>query len=100
MHSGWKLGNQAIKNLGKTKRPIEPSDLVPNISQKGVDMRIGLDIAWIALKRIADVLVLVTGDSDFIPAMKMARKEGLTVVLKSMGHPVFKELKVHADVLL
>jgi uncharacterized LabA/DUF88 family protein len=51
-------------------------DLEPNIQQKGVDMRLGLDIAAITLKGHADVFVLVAGDSDFVPAMKFARREG------------------------
>jgi uncharacterized LabA/DUF88 family protein len=67
------------------------------MAQKGVDIRIGLDIAWISLKRVVDVLVLVTGDSDFVPVMKFARKEGLKVYLETMGHGVRRELKAHAD---
>ena len=55
------------------------------MTQKGVDIRIGLDIAWISLKRVVDVIVLVTGDSDFVPVMKFARKEGLKVILSPMG---------------
>ncbi|MCY3544387.1 MAG: NYN domain-containing protein [Chloroflexi bacterium] len=34
-------------------------------------MRIGLDIASITLKRQADTIVLVSGDSDFVPAAKI-----------------------------
>ncbi len=46
--------------------------LRPDIRQKGVDMRIGLDIASLTLKQQVQVVVLVTADSDFIPAMKFA----------------------------
>lgn len=94
--SGWKLGKKALQNVSK-KQKIAHRDLVPDISQKGVDSKIGLDIASVALKRIAEVLVLVTGDSDFVPAMKLARKEGTKVYLEAMGHPVRRELKAHAD---
>ena len=34
-------------------------------------MKMGLDIAWLASKRIADRIILVTADSDFVPAMKL-----------------------------
>lgn len=98
--AGWKLGSRALKNLAGEQRPIGPSDLVPNISQKGVDMRIGLDIAWMSLKRVVDGIVLVTGDTDFVPAMKLARREGLTVFLQTLGHPVRAELKGHSDHVL
>jgi uncharacterized LabA/DUF88 family protein len=56
----------------------------PNIRQKGVDMRIGLDIASLTLKKQVQVIVLVTADSDFIPAMKFARREGAQLVIDSV----------------
>ena len=34
--------------------------------EKGVDMRIGLDIASMTLKKQVDTLILVTGDSDYL----------------------------------
>lgn len=100
LQTGWKLGRNAQRALvKKAKTGIEERDIVPDISQKGVDMRIGLDIATVALKKTADVLILVTGDSDFVPAMKLARKEGMRVYLECLGHPVLRELKVHADLV-
>ena len=94
---GWKLGNTALKQLGTTPRPINAGDLVPDMKQKGIDIRIGLDIARLALKEIVEIVVLVTGDSDFVPVMKFARTEGLKVYLEPMGHSVRTELRVHAD---
>ena len=101
IQTGWKLGTAAIRALRKNPgRSLTAGDFVPDISQKGVDIRIGLDIASLALKRVADTLVLVTGDSDFVPAMKLARKEGMKVYLDAMGHSVRRELKAHADLVL
>jgi uncharacterized LabA/DUF88 family protein len=98
---GWKLGRRAIKALPKNKGQITAQDLEPDIHQKGVDLRIGLDIATIALKRIADIVVLVSGDSDLVPAMKFARKEGLRVYLDLLGFAgARREMKVHADLIL
>jgi uncharacterized LabA/DUF88 family protein len=37
-------------------------------AQKGVDIKFGLDIASLAYKRLVERVVLITGDSDFIPA--------------------------------
>lgn len=51
---------------------LSDADFVSGIRQKAVDMRLGVDIASIALKKQADILVLVTGDSDFVPAAKLA----------------------------
>jgi len=98
--AGWKLGVAALKSLAKGSRAITASDLVPDLRQKGVDMRIGLDIAFIALRRVAEVLVLVTGDSDFVPAMKFARREGMRVYLEHMGHGILRALRAHADMVL
>lgn len=101
LQSGWKLGTSALKSLSRQRTtPLTGRDLVPDMDQKGVDIRIGLDIAWISLKRLVDGLVLVTGDSDFVPAMKFARKEGLRIYLEALGHGVRRELKAHADLVL
>jgi uncharacterized LabA/DUF88 family protein len=74
--------------------------LVPDISQKGVDLRIGLDIATLAFRRIVDTIVVVAGDSDLVPAFKLARREGLRVYLVTYGHNVTSELSAHVDDML
>ncbi len=63
-------------------------------------MKIGLDIAWLASKKIVDKIVLVTSDSDFVPAMKFARREGIQVYLASLNHQVKSELIEHSDGLV
>lgn len=100
VQTGWKLGRSAMRSLSRKTRQVTEADFVPDMVQKGVDIRIGLDMAWISLKRLVDVLVLVTGDSDFVPVMKFARREGLKVYVETMGHPVRRELKAHADFVL
>jgi uncharacterized LabA/DUF88 family protein len=97
--AGWKLGLASLKRLkgGKSGNEITAKDLVPNLQQKGVDMRIGLDISWIAFHKIAQNVVLVTGDSDFVPVMKFARREGMRVYLAHMGHGTHHILRAHAD---
>ena len=60
-------------------------------------MRIGLDIASLSLKNQVDIIVLVTGDSDFIPALKFARKEGRQIIVFTLGHSVRTEIYAHSD---
>lgn len=60
-------------------------------------MRIGLDIASMTLKRQVDTLILVTGDSDFVPAAKLARREGVEFLLDPMWQQVSEELNEHVD---
>jgi uncharacterized LabA/DUF88 family protein len=57
----------------------QPRDVFPSIQQKGVDMRIGMDVAALAIKRLVERIILFSGDTDMIPAMKLARREGLQV---------------------
>jgi uncharacterized LabA/DUF88 family protein len=101
-HQGWQIGRAAARELTRgNKNRIDAEDIVPKIHQKGVDMRIGLDIASLALKRLVSTVVLVTGDSDLVPAMKFARREGLRVYLDTLGsQQVRPELKIHADRIL
>lgn len=97
---GWALGDAALKNIAASgTRPLTPGDFVPNIEQKGVDLRIGLDIARLSLCKLVEVIVVVTGDSDMIPAFKFARREGVRVYLDHMGHGVRRDLKVHTDLV-
>ncbi|MBU1699805.1 MAG: NYN domain-containing protein [Candidatus Eisenbacteria bacterium] len=79
---------------------IQPDWLKPDVKQKGVDLRIGLDIARLSLLHLVDVIVVVTGDSDMVPAFKFARREGLRIYLDHMKHGVRRELKAHADLVL
>ncbi|HEX6044708.1 MAG TPA: NYN domain-containing protein [Pyrinomonadaceae bacterium] len=97
---GWLIKPLSVVQILRTGRALAPTDFVPDLKQKHIDMKIGLDIAWLASKRIVERIVLITADSDFVPAMKFARREGVQVVLVTMGHTrVKRELKVHADEL-
>lgn len=76
---------------------LQGPDIKPDITQKGVDMRIGLDIASLAFKRQVKRIVLVSGDSDFVPAAKLARREGVDFILDPMGMKIRGQLFEHID---
>lgn len=98
---GWGLKKRFLeKHKGQAAVQINGADLRPIIKQKGVDMRIGLDIASLTLKKHAQVIILATGDSDFIPAMKFARREGAQLVLIVQGKGVREGLREHADIVI
>ena len=97
---GWKLGSSATRDMQAKPRAPMAQDFVPDIKQKGVDLRIGLNIARIALRQLAQVIVVVAGDSDLVPAFRFARREGIRVYLDHMGHAVNRELKAHVDLIL
>jgi len=101
---GWKLKPQVIRKLSKQPKDsvneITAKDLSPELEQKSVDLKIGLDVAWLASNNIVDKIILVTGDSDFVPAMKFARREGMQVVLSRVGpKPIKENLLEHSDVI-
>ena len=84
--------------LGKTSiNDLQTNDLSLNVVQKGVDMRIGLDIASMAYKRQVSQIVLISGDSDFVPAAKLARREGIDFILDPLGYGVGEKLIEHID---
>lgn len=67
------------------------------MAQKGVDIKLGIDIASLAYKRLVERVVLITGDSDFVPAAKLARREGLDVVLDPLWNRISPSLHEHID---
>ena len=96
----WLLRPNITKDLLKGKKTvddIQDSDVYYDMRQKGVDIRIGLDIASLAYKRLADQIILISGDSDFIPAAKLARREGLDVILDPMWNHIDNKLLEHID---
>ena len=84
-------------NKSMTIDDLKESDFDLEIQQKGVDMRIGLDIASLAQKRLVDQIILIAGDSDFVPAAKHARREGIDFVLDPMWHTIRESLMIHID---
>ncbi len=88
---------EELRRLADSWGDLVDKDIVLSLRQKGVDMRLGIDIASITLKRQADTLILVTGDSDFVPAAKLARREGAEVILDPLWQSVKPELYEHID---
>ena len=78
---------------------LEADDLFLHAPQKGVDMKIGLDIATLVLKKQAQKIVLISGDSDFVPAAKLARAEGAHFILDAMQQQIRDDLSDHIDSL-
>ena len=100
--SGWMLRERVQNRLRKgeiTVADLTDRDFTLGLQQKAVDMRIGIDIASLTLKRQVSTIVLVSGDSDFVPASKFARREGVNVVLDPLWSKVLPGLFEHIDEL-
>lgn len=98
--NGWRLSRQALEDPELPNRSLVESDFAMDLEQKGVDLRLGLDIARLSLGRLVHTIVVVTGDSDMVPAFKFARREGVRIILSHMGHGIKRELRAHADLIL
>lgn len=76
---------------------ISENDFMLNAEQKGVDMRIGVDISSLAFKKQVNQIILISGDSDFVPAAKQARREGIDFILDPMRSVIKDDLYEHID---
>lgn len=98
--AAYSLKPQPMRDILRKKRSIEDLtefDFNLSITQKGVDMKIGLDIASLAYKKQVDQIVLISGDSDFVSAAKLARREGIDFILDPMGAQIKPDLFEHID---
>ena len=96
----WAITPEKTKELLDHKisiNDLKPEDVHYEVRQKGVDMRIGLDIASMAYKKQVDQIILVAGDSDFVPAAKLARREGIDFILDPMWSHIRDDLFEHID---
>lgn len=83
----WRLYDSVMQKLLKGEiaiSDVKEDDVYYELKQKGIDMKIGIDIATLSFKRFVDKIVLIAGDSDFVPAAKLARREGIDFVLDPM----------------
>lgn len=76
---------------------IDQEHIVYDFKQKEVDMKIGLDIATLSFKKQVERILLIAGDSDFIPVAKFARREGIDFILDHMGNSLDPNLFEHID---
>jgi uncharacterized LabA/DUF88 family protein len=68
--------------------------------EKGVDIMIAVDISESAISKNADVLILVSGDADFIPALELARKNNVQVKSVSLAKGYSRQLRDNFEFLI
>ena len=67
--------------LGRLQLAGHRRDGSPIFRQKQVDLLLGLDLALLSGKGRITHVALVAGDGDFLPAVEVAKREGVTVWL-------------------
>src|SRR3989338_2257166 len=60
---------------------ITKKDGTPLFRQKGIDMALGVDLVRLSATKQIQKAILVAGDSDFVPAIKVAKEEGVSIIL-------------------
>lgn len=99
-NNSWVIRPRYTKQLLKKRISVDDlreDDVMLEMTQKGIDIKIGVDIASMAIKKNVDRIVLISGDSDFVPAAKLARREGMDFILDPMWNPIHDNLFEHID---
>jgi predicted nuclease of predicted toxin-antitoxin system len=78
---GWTIKEESINELRQKIRALVDNDFEPKLIQKQIDMMIGLDLTKISTRNEIDSIILITGDSDFVPAIQSARSRKKNVYL-------------------
>lgn len=100
VNAHYALKPTAVKKLcnkSLTVDDLTDNDFQISFKQKGVDMRMGIDISSLAYEGIVDQIILIAGDSDFVPAAKAARRKGIDFILDPMGINIADDLFEHID---
>lgn len=105
--SGGRPGGQADaaqEALGmQSKVKLRLGRRSPTGEQKGVDVRLGLDLATHGRNHVADVMYLLSGDDDLTEAVEEAQGHGIQVVILAVpdgdgrAHAVSRHLEREAD---
>lgn len=96
----WKLTEDAQADLigGKmTHEDLQDQDFVPDSIARGIELRMGVDLATLAYKRQVQQVVLITGDGAFASAADLLRHEGIDVVLDPMWQSISEDLFSYID---
>lgn len=108
---GWTIKPSKIEDIIKNIRleknnfsikfdDLVEEDFILNLKQSGIDMKIAVDISSLSYKNLVDKIVLISGESDFVPASKIARREGIDFILNPMGNHIDTSLEEHIDGLI
>ena len=78
----FKLAAQQLRRFevreGRLERRGVGPDGRPVFQQKRVDLLLGLDIALLSIRQRVTHMALLAGDSDFLPAVTVAKQEGVS----------------------
>ena len=93
---GWRLRGESVKDLRTRQRALVDGDFEPILVQKQVELMIGLDIAKLSNTKFVQRLILVTSNTDLIPAVRAARSNGTKVTIVTGRRKLVKNKLISA----
>lgn len=99
-YGAWQIKPRILNKLLRGEIAVSSlteQDVAYQMTQKGVDMKLGLDISSLAHGGQVDQIILIAGDSDFVPAAKLARRSGIDFILDPMWGNINADLREHID---
>ncbi|VUD41510.1 hypothetical protein TDB9533_00504 [Thalassocella blandensis] len=100
-HRTWQIKSPVLTKLIKKEIEFDSltnDDFYLDVRQKGVDTRIGMDITYLTLRGFVDTIILIASDADFVPVAKLARTNGVDVIIDPLhADTVDKDLLQHID---
>lgn len=85
--------------LGKLEFRGRTTEGKPIFTQKRVDILLGCDLVLLSAKGKIGKAIIITGDSDFIPAIEIAKNEGVEIELVyDDNHRPHQNLTTIADI--
>jgi len=68
--------------------------------EKGVDVALATELLRLGFKKAFTRAIIVSGDQDYVPAIRYVQDEGLTVEVASFRHSLAKEMQQTADKII
>lgn len=76
-----KLDRFQVKLGRLAYRGVDEKSGKPVLEQKQVDVLLASEMVYNAARRSVEAIVLLSGDGDFVPAVDLVKREGLTLAL-------------------
>lgn len=98
LHSGWmdelarrdlfqlrlghlKFRGWVFRDDGESDSDLTDEHFAPSFEQKGVDLKIALDVTNLTQTKAVERIIVVTGDTDLSPLLEHVRAKGVSVIV-------------------
>ena len=107
-HNRLKKIDKLKVKLGRLQKIWDDDCQKYQFNQKGVDMQMGVDLVQLSMQGVINKAILIASDSDFVYAIKKAKKANVMTVLayfpafeinNSMTDAVDEVIKLEGDLL-